>query len=232
MSENFSEQKDKLVTCIRMMAMEGLMDFNGHVSMRLPDGNLLINGRYSTRAGVTGEQLVVADLDSQWVSGEDRPPSETYIHSEIYRARPDVQCVAHLHPQYAVLFTIAGVPLVPVYIVASLFGREGVPVYDDPRLIRSAEDGRQVAASLGDKPALLMRAHGAVAVAADIEGVFAISFAMEDNAKKTVLASAIGAPNPLSEEEMAQYGAPVSDRGTKYKIWNFHVEKAKATGWL
>ena len=224
--------KEKLCACIRMMAMEGLLDFNGHVSARLPGERLLINSRYSTRAGVTPEQIVIADMDCNLLEGTDEPPSETVIHTEIYRRRPDVHSVAHLHPQYATLFTIAGVPLVPVYIVASLFGEDGVPLFDDPRLIRQPEEGRAVAAALGDKPALLLRAHGAVTVAPDIEGVFAVSYAMEDNARKALWASALGTPSPLSAAEMAQYGAPVSSRGTKHKIWNFHVEKAKATGWL
>lgn len=232
MSLDLPALKEKLVTCIRMMAMEGLLDFNGHVSVRLPDDRLLINSRYSTRAGVTPAQIVVADMDGNLVEGEAEPPSETVIHTEIYRVRPDVNSVAHLHPQYATLFTIAAAPLVPVYIVASLFGKEGIPVYDDPRLIRSKEEGRAVAAALGNKPALLMRAHGAVTVAGDIEGVFAVAFAMEDNAKKAILASALGKPNPLTVAEMEQYGAPVSSRGTKRKVWNFHVQKAKALGWL
>lgn len=232
MSADLTTLKEKLVTCIRMMAMEGLLDFNGHVSVRLPDDQLLINARYSTRAGVTTDQIVMADMDCNLLEGEDEPPSETVIHTEIYRSRPDVQSVAHLHPQYATLFTIAKTPLVPVYIVASLFGEEGVPVFDDPRLIRSTEEGRAVAMALGEKSALLLRAHGAVTVAPDIEGVFAVSFAMEDNAKKTIWASSLGKPNPLTVPEMEQYGAPVSSRGTKYKIWNFHVQKAMATGWL
>jgi L-fuculose-phosphate aldolase len=232
MNVNIPTLKDKLVTCIRMMVMEGLLDFNGHVSVRLPGDHLLINSRYSTRAGVTPDQIVMTDMDCNLLIGEDEPPSETVIHTEIYRLRPDVNSVAHLHPQYATLFTIAAVPLVPVYIVASLFGPEGIPLFDDPRLIRTREDGQAVAAALGDKPALLMRAHGAVTVAADIEGVFAVAFAMEDNAKKAVLASALGQPNPLTVSEMEQYGAPVSSRGTKQKIWNFHVQKAKALGWL
>ncbi len=228
------ELKEKLVTCIRLMAMEGLLDFNGHVSARLPGNWLLINSRYSTRAGVTPDQIVLVDMDGKLIdaTADDEPPSETVIHTEIYRARPDVNCVAHLHPQVATVFTIAGVPLAPVYIVASLFGKEGIPVFDDPRLIRSKEEGQAVAAALGDKPALLLRAHGAVVVAADVEGVFAVAFAMEDNAKKAVWASVLGKPRPLTPAEMEQYGAPVSDRGTKRKIWNFHVQKAHATGWL
>jgi ribulose-5-phosphate 4-epimerase/fuculose-1-phosphate aldolase len=229
---DLAELKDRLVTCIRMMAMEGLMDFNGHVSVRLPGDRLLINSRYSTRAGVTSEQIVIAGMDGRLVEGSDEPPSETVIHTEVYRARPDVQCVAHLHPQVATAFTIAGVPLVPVYIVASLFGPDGIPVFDDPRLIRSAADGRAVAAALGDRPALLLRAHGAVVVAADVEGAFAVGFAMEDNARKALWATALGRAAPLTAAEMAQYGAPVSERGTKRKIWNFHVQKARATGWL
>ncbi|MFQ5614783.1 MAG: class II aldolase/adducin family protein [Anaerolineae bacterium] len=232
MTVSIAALKEKLVICIRLMAMEGLLDFNGHVSARLPGERLLINSRYSTRAGVTPEQIVMADMDCNLVEGEDEPPSETFIHTEIYRVRPDVNCVAHLHPQYATLFTIAAVPLLPTYIVASLFGPDGVPLYDDPRLIRSREDGQAVAAALGDEPALLMRAHGAVTVAADIEGAFAVAYALEDNAKKAIWASTLGKPNPLTVAEMEQYGAPVSSRGTKRKIWNFHVQKAKATGWL
>lgn len=232
MSDEVESLKQKLVTCIRMMAMEGLLDFNGHVSVLCSEDRLLINSRYSTRAGTTIDQIVVADMDGNLVEGDADPPSETVIHTEIYRARTDVESVAHLHPRYATLFTIAGVPLVPTYIVASLFGKQGVPVFDDPRLIRSQVDGKAVASALGDKPALLLRAHGAVVVAKDIEGVFAVAFALEDNAKKTILASALGKPNPLTETEMAQYGAPVSDRGTKRKIWNFHVQKALASGWL
>lgn len=232
MNNHLPGLKEKLAVCIRMMAMEGLLDFNGHVSVRLPDDRLLINSRYSTRAGVTPEQIVMADMACNLIEGEAEPPSETVIHTEIYRARPEVNCVAHLHPQYATLFTIAAVPLVPVYIVASLFGKEGIPVFDDPRLIRSQEEGQAVAAALGDKPALLLRAHGAITVAEDIEGAFAVAFAMEDNAKKAILASALGPPNPLTVAEMEQYGAPVSSRGTKRKIWNFHVQKATATGWL
>lgn len=224
--------KQKLVTCIRMMAMEGLLDFNGHVSVRLGQDRMLINSRYSPRAGVELDQIVLADMDGRLVEGEEEPPSEAVIHTEIYQARPDVQSVAHLHPQFATLFTIADVPLVPTYIVASLFGKEGVPVFDDPRLIRSLADGQAVAAALGDQPALLLRAHGAVVVAKDIEGVFAVAFALEDNAKKTIWASSLGKPVPLKEVEINQYGAPVSDRGTKRKIWNFHVQKALATGWL
>jgi len=232
MNDDIPDLKEKLVACLRMMVMEGLLDFNGHVSVRLPDDRLLINSRYSTRAGVTPGQIVIADMDCNLIEGEAEPPSETVIHTEIYRARPDVNCVAHLHPQYATLFTIAAVPLVPVYIVASLFGEEGIPLFDDPRLIRSKEEGQAVAAALGDKPALLMRAHGAVTVAGDIEGAFAVAFAMEDNAKKAIWASALGKPNPLTVAEMEQYGAPVTSRGTKRKIWNFHIQKAKALGWL
>ncbi len=229
---DLDELKTKLATCLRLMAMEGLVDFNGHVSVRLPGDRLLINSRYSPRAGVTPAHLVVADMEARLVEGDDEPPSETVIHTEVYRARPDVGCVAHLHPQLATVFTIAREPLVPVYIVASLFGEAGIPVFDDPRLIRSVDDGRAVAAALGERPALLLRAHGAVVAAADIEGAFAVAFAMEDNARKALLAASLGRRCPLSRAEMEQYGAPVSARGTKRKIWNFHVEKARATGWL
>ncbi len=230
---NIADLRTKLVTVVRLMAMEGLIDFNGHVSCRLPDtDHVLINSRYSSRFGLTVDDIVTVDLAGQLLEGKAEPPSETAIHTEIYKARPDVGSVAHLHPQYATVFTIAGKPLVPVFIIASLFGPEGVPVFDDPRLIWSEEEGAAVAAVLGDRPAVLLRSHGAVTVGPDIEGTFAVAVALEDNARKYLWASALGTPRPLSVTEMEQYGAPVSTRGTRHKVWDFYVAKGHNAGLL
>lgn len=230
---SIADLRTKLITAIRLMAMEGLIDFNGHVSCRLPGTDrVLINSRYSSRLGLTVDDIVTVDLAGRLLEGKAEPPSETPIHTEIYKARPDVGSVAHLHPQYATVFTIAGKPLVPVFIIANLFGSEGVPVFDDPRLIRSEEEGAAVATALGDRPAVLLRAHGAVTVGPDIEGAFAVAIALEDNARKYLWASALGTPRPLSVAEMEQYGAPISSRGTRHKMWDFYVAKGHTAGLL
>jgi len=71
-----------LVNCIRMMAMESLLDFNGHVSVRLLDDRLLINSRCSPSAGINSDQIVMTDMDCNLIEGDDEPPSEMIIHTE------------------------------------------------------------------------------------------------------------------------------------------------------
>ncbi len=239
------ELRTKVATCVRMMAMERMIDFNGHVSVRVPaeergagpasDGmpsRFLINARYSSRVALTAKDVVMIDEDGHLVEGEAEPPSESPLHLAVYKARPDVGSVAHLHPYYATVVTIAGAPFKPVYIVASEFGPEGVPVFDNPGLIRKMEQGEAVARALGPRQAVLLRAHGAVTVSTDVEGAFAVAVALEENARTMLWASSLGTPRPLSPEEMKAYGAPVSSRGTKYKMWDFYSEKARVSGWL
>jgi len=79
--------------------MEGLLTYNGHVSVRIPDANrFLIHSLVDSRAKVSPELLLLADFDGrvlETVSGR-RLPSEFPIHGEIYRARADVMAVAHI----------------------------------------------------------------------------------------------------------------------------------------
>lgn len=227
------ELKTKLAIAVRLMAMEGMIDFNGHVSLRLPEGDkILINSRFSNRVSLTAADIVTVDLQGRLLEGNAEPPSEVRIHTAIYKRRPDVGSVAHLHPRYATIFTIASVPLKPVYIIASGLNPEGVPVLDDSCLIHRDEQAEAVAEALGQGSALLLRAHGAVTVGSDVEGAFAVAVALEENARTYLWASALGMPRILGQEEMAAYGTPVSARSTKYKIWNFYTEKARVSGWL
>ena len=95
MSE-LDDLKSNLATAIRLLTAEGLMDFNGHLSVRTPaDPNkILINPRSVSRASVTGGDIVTTDLRGALIDGALEPPSETPIHTAIYRLRPDVVSVA------------------------------------------------------------------------------------------------------------------------------------------
>ncbi len=108
--------KSTLASAIRLLTAEGLIDFNGHMSVRPAEtDHVLINDRQTSRSAVRAEDIVTVDLRGRPLAGEGDPPAEVPIHTRIYAARPDVHCVAHLHPQFATVFTIAGRPLVPVF---------------------------------------------------------------------------------------------------------------------
>lgn len=224
--------KSDLVTAIRLLTAEGLMDFNGHMSYRLPGTDqVLINSRQASRAGLRVEDIVTIDLEARAIAGGE-PPSESPIHTRVYLARPDMFSVAHLHPQYAAVFSIADKPLVPVFTAGSIFPRHGVPVYDDPDLIRMNEQGDAVAKVLGEARAVLLRGHGAVVVGEDIVTCFNTCIWLEENAKKQLWAASLGTPRVFSDDELSRLRASMWQPSVIRKTWDFYVAKGRASGAL
>jgi ribulose-5-phosphate 4-epimerase/fuculose-1-phosphate aldolase len=93
----------------------------GHVSLRVPgDPNLFVvkgrGYRMDVLSRMRPEDMVVCDLEGNWVDG---PPyslqcSEVKIHSCIYKNRPDVVSVVHVHPDYVVLMSVLQNDLKPM----------------------------------------------------------------------------------------------------------------------
>src|SRR5512145_3412746 len=85
----------------------------GHVSRRLPEdpNRFVVKGRgyrMDVLSRMRPEDMVVCDLEGNWLDG---PPyslqcSEVKIHSCIYKNRPDVLSVVHVHPDYLVLMSV------------------------------------------------------------------------------------------------------------------------------
>lgn len=225
--------KSTLARAIRLLTAEGLIDMNGHVSARPPGtDHVLINARQAGRSALRPQDIVTVDLRGRPLPGEGDPPAEVPIHTRIYAARPDVHCVAHLHPQFATVFTIAGRPLVPVFQLGAVFPTKGLPVYDDPDLIRSDEGGDAVARALGSGRAVLLRGHGAVVVGDDVETCFTTSIWLEENAKKQLWASMLGTPRVFTDEMVARVRASLWDRAILLKTWDHYVAKGEREGIL
>jgi L-ribulose-5-phosphate 4-epimerase len=223
--------KSTLASAIRLLTAEGSMDFNGHMSARLAGtDHVLINDRQTSRSAVRAEDIVTVDLRGRPLAGEGDPPAEVPIHTRLYAARPDVHCVAHLHPQFATVFTIAGRPLVPVFQLGAPFPTEGLPVYDDADLIRSDEEADAVARALGSGLAVLLRGHGAVVVGEDVETCFTTCIWLEENAKKQLWASLLGTPRVFTEEEARRIRASLWERKILLKTWDHYVGKGRREG--
>jgi len=104
---------EDLVAAYRILAQEGIMDAYGHVSARHNrDANRFFMSRSLAPALVTADDLIEYDLDSNPVNLKGRAQySERFIHSEIYKARPDVRAVAHSHSPSIVPFGVSSVPI-------------------------------------------------------------------------------------------------------------------------
>ena len=135
----------EIAACTRIMNMDGLIDYSGHISARLPGGEgLLVQSFDDSRAALEPEELLVCDFDGNVLSGGagKKPPREVFIHTEIMRARPDVNAVGHFHPETATMFTLVeDRPLIPVKNHAARW-IDGIPVHPDPGHINSVASGK------------------------------------------------------------------------------------------
>src|SRR5690606_36534845 len=150
---------------------------------------------------VTADDIVEFDLDGHPVTARGRPVYlERFIHSEIYRQRPDVVSVVHSHAPAVVPFgTVAGVALEPIWHMSGFLG-QGVPVFeirdvagdDSDLLIRTPGLGSALARSLGDSCVVLMRGHGATVVGPALKETVFRSVYTQMNAELQLQARQLG----------------------------------------
>jgi len=221
---NAEEMRERLVLALSMLEREGIIDFNGHFSLRLPQGRgLMINAADSVRSRLDAGDIIEIDFDGRPLGGERKPPMEFHLHVQIYLRRPDVQAVVHSHPLWSTVLTTAGHASQPVTMQAAVLG----PVRTFPKTasINSADLGAEVAAFLGDAKAALLDRHGAVSVAASVQDAFVQSIYLEENAHRQYLAMQIGAPRALSDEECGRIGPNLARPFLLQKVWDYHVAK-------
>ena len=162
-----TQLRRQLATATRLLHMEGILDYSGHISVRAPGHDALyIQPGIEPRSDITPAKLLLVDFSGKVLEGAPgKPPVELAIHIEILRARPDVQAVIHSHLELAILFTMMeGVALQPMRARAVRW-QSGIPTHPDPSHIKLSEQGAALAATLGPHHAALIRSHGVVLTA-------------------------------------------------------------------
>jgi len=217
--------KPQLVDAIRMLERAGIIDHNGHCSARRDARSFYINSGASVRGALTVDDIVTVDLDGNLLEGSVRPPLEFHIHSEIYRARPDVNAVMHTHPQWSTFLTMVGASFMPVYAQGVLLG--DIPLMDSPLSVNTRQMGEKLAATLGSGPAALLKAHGAVIVGSDVVEAFTLAAYLEENAYRQYMAMQIGHPYVFSEGEKQACREKLWSPNLFKKTWDHYYSKLR-----
>ncbi len=218
---------DDLVTANRILAREQILDAFGHVSVRHPRGaDRFLLARSLAPELVTEADIMEYDLDGNPVDPRGRASyRERFIHSEIYRARREVNAVVHCHTASLLPFGVTRVPLRPMYHQSS-FVADGVPVFEirdaggmTDMLVSDAKLGRALAATLANKSVALMRGHGAVIVGDSIPTVVGRSVYLDINARVQAQAIALGGKiTYIDPEEARKYAAP-NNYDRAWELW-------------
>lgn len=223
----------ELVLANRILSNEGVVDAYGHVSVRDDrNPNHYFLARHVAAGLVTAADIIEYDLDTNPVGGSRSDGySERFIHGEIYKARPDVMAIVHFHAPEVIPFGVSGVPLRPVFHMAGFLGA-GVPVFEireaageTDMLIRTPALGHALAATLADKPAALMRGHGAVVTGGSLHVVVGRAYYMKMNAKleQDAIVLSGGKVTYLDPEEAKQAAAQDGFE----RAWDLWKEKVK-----
>ncbi len=225
MSET-EQVKQKLVDCIRMLERSDIIDYNGHASIRVGENRMFINIGSCQRSLLTIDDICTIDFDGNVIEGNGNPPLEFHLHAGVYKARTEVKAVVHAHPKWSTFLTIAGASYQPVYAQGSLV--HPLPVLDSPNSINNPEMAKRLTDTLGDRPAALMKAHGAVAVGKDIMEAFVLVNYLEENSYRQYMAMQIGKPYAFSEEEMAACRAKLWNEKLFKRAWDHFRAKLDA----
>lgn len=221
---------EELATANRILFRQGVVDAFGHVSVRSPvnPGRFLMARKMAPEL-VTAADILELDLDGNPTDeSERRVYLERFIHSEIYRTRPDVMSVVHGHSPTVIPFTISSVRLCPVCHI-SAFLPQCTPVFEirevtgdgSDMLVSDRERAGAMVRSLGENPVVLMRGHGMTAVGNTIQQAVFRAVYTEINARIQLQAVSLGGAVSYLSESEARASAIKTDAqiGRAWELW-------------
>ena len=203
---------DDLVSANHILFKEGVVDGFGHVSVRDErDPQRFHLSRSLAPGRVSARDIMEFGMDGEPLNARGRKPYlERTIHSEIYRARPDVLAVVHSHSPSLIPFGITGTSLRPVFHMGAFLGA-ATPIFEirdaggpaTDLLIRDRKLGAALARTLGAASFALMRGHGSVAVGATLKQAVYRAVYAEVNSRLQSEAMRLGSITFLNEQEAA-----------------------------
>ena len=231
-------QRDDLVDANHILFHQCIVDAFGHVSVRSgADPGRFLMARNVAPGKVGPDDILEYAVETGEAIAADPPRLylERYIHSELYKARPDVMAVVHNHSPAVLPFTIArGARLRAACHMCGFLGADGPPVFEirahagaaSDLLIRSRELGAALAASLAQERVVLMRGHGCTVVAESLKVAIYRAVYTEVNAKLLLRSLPLGAVHFLTPGEAD--ATRITNEGQAERPWNLWKQQARA----
>ena len=218
-----NDLRQQVADSSHILDSQGLVDFHGHVSARIPGTNtVIIKPVLRAHNQITAADLVTVDIDEYIAAGDSQwdpskqvgrkidapvPPRETMLHLAIYKKREDVNSVVHTHQLISTAIGIGNVPIKPIYNQGMPFAPE-TPIFQKPDLITNWQLGSEVADCLGTANAALLRGHGVVVAGASVDHAVSNTIYLERTAIMQVIATIMGGgqPQALAADYITRFG--------------------------
>ena len=217
--DEVDELIDRLSTAYRVLLALGLFDYAGQASCRVPGTDeFLIRGARihivplaPTRpTEVAPTDILRINLQGEVLEGDLTMPLETPMHTAIFRRRPDVNAVVHAHSTMIQAFSMAKKEILPMYSRGLESTGGPIPIFDNSDPVTTDELGEELANTLGEGRACMLKSHGVATVGPTLESACLAAINLEEAAYMQWVASFLGPLSPLSRDEIA----------TRQKLWD------------
>ncbi len=229
MEKKLAGIRSAVITACRILSHEGLVHGFGHVSARVPDSDLFVLTPRISLALVKEKDLLLLNLKEEIIEGSSIPPFEAALHAAIFNQKPAVQAITRIHARRAGYFSVTGRKIEPVHSHGSFFFG-GVPVFPKTDLISTPELGDQVAKTLGEKPAILLRGNGQVTVGRTVPEAVMMAIYLEEAADFLFGALQVGTPIPLTADECGLRKKEALPPVDLERAWNYYKNKLEGRG--
>jgi len=221
-----SQLKKDIISACRILSQKKLVEGFGHISARIPGTEFFLLTPRIGLALIEESDLLTVNLRGEVVEGNRQPPSEAWLHTAIMKTKPKVNAITRIHARVANIFSVTDRKLEPVHNHGSFFAG-GVPVFQRPDLIWTEELGSEVARTLAEKPAILLRGNGQVTVGGTIPEAVMMAIYLEEAAEILYGAIQIGKPIALTADESKQRQVEALPPVDLERAWNYFKYRAE-----
>ena len=204
MKRNVQSLRKEIVEVGRRTYERGFVASNdGNISARIDAKRILITPTGVSKGFMKPEDLLVIDMDGNLLSGGKKQSSETNMHLQIYKNRPDVTSVCHAHPPYATGFAVAGISLDKMILPEVIIRLGIVPVVEYGTAATEELYG-SISKYIKDYDAFLLANHGALTVGNSVLNAYHKMETLEHAAMIQFIAHMLGRVNTLSKKQVEQ----------------------------
>jgi ribulose-5-phosphate 4-epimerase/fuculose-1-phosphate aldolase len=204
--EERRHRKQRLAAAFRLFGQFGFDEgVAGHITARDPEhaDHFWVNPMGMNFKQVRVRDLLLVNDRGEVVEGNWPLNRAAFaIHSQVHAARPDVVAAAHAHSVYGKSWSMLRRPLDPLTQDACAFYGDHSVFDDYTGVVLDTEEGKRIAAALGEHKAVILSNHGLLTVGQTSVDEAAWWFiTMERSCQAQLLAEAAGTPVLLDADQ-------------------------------
>lgn len=203
MSDLFSLKKEICEIGKRVYNRGYVASNDGNISVRIDNNSVLITPTGVSKGFMEPDDIILVDTNGKLLEGKKKQSSESNMHLQIYKDRPDVQSVCHAHPPYSTAFAVAGIPLDKMVLPEVIISLGIIPIVEYGTTGTEELYGN-ISKYIQGYDAFLLENHGALTIGSSLLNAYHKMETLEHAAMIQFFAHQLGKVNTIPDNEVAK----------------------------